>query len=226
MDQLVAATTHLANTEHEDLARASPDRRSSPPILNKKTGIDYWENFPLTSVDGIRRWQQDCEVHTSSDNSRPVKSEHRNSSTGTRVLSEDASLARKKRQSIPEHNHLSSYSGDVGALNDLFGMQSNHAPASQTLQTQNEQIRVALDQQRRQNSWQAQIMNSSTNQAGQDGRVPQQQLFTQVGYFGASNSNSWQSQQANMDMDTMNQQAAQQDAIPAVSNQTHSHLFW
>jgi len=226
MDQLVAATTHLANAENEDLGRASPDRRSSPPILNKKTGIDYWENFPLTSVDGIRRWQQDCEVHTAGDNNRPVKTEHRNSSTGNRMLSEDASLARKKRQSIPEHNASSSYSGDVSALNELFGMQSNHAPPSQVIQAQNEQIRVALDQQRRQNSWQAQIMNSSSNQAGQDARIPQQQLFTQVGYFGASGSNSWQSQQANMDMDMINQQSTQQDAIPAISNQTHSHLFW
>ena len=38
--------------------------RSSPPILNKKTGIDYWESFPLDTVDNIRKWQEDCVVHS------------------------------------------------------------------------------------------------------------------------------------------------------------------
>jgi hypothetical protein len=193
---------------------------------NKKTGIDYWESFPLTSADGIQRWQQDCEVHSSADNNRPVKTEHRNSSPGTRMLSEDAFLARKKRQSIAEHKPSTSYGDDVSALNDLFGMGNNHSPSAQVIQAPNEQIRVAFDQQRRQNSWQAQIMNSSTNQAGQDPGVPQQHLFAHVGYFGASKSNQWQSLQANMDIYLINQQSYQQDAIPAVSTQTHSHLFW
>ena len=30
------------------------------PVLNKKSGIEYWEQFPLDSVENIRRWQQDC----------------------------------------------------------------------------------------------------------------------------------------------------------------------
>jgi len=60
--------------------RDSPERqgRSSPPVLNKKTGIEYWENFPLDTVDNIRRWQQDCALHgqlrddlTSTVRSRP-----------------------------------------------------------------------------------------------------------------------------------------------------------
>jgi len=29
-------------------------------LLNKKTGVEYWEHFPLDSVQSIRRWQQDC----------------------------------------------------------------------------------------------------------------------------------------------------------------------
>lgn len=29
-------------------------------MLNKKTGIEYWEQYPLDSLDNIRRWQQDC----------------------------------------------------------------------------------------------------------------------------------------------------------------------
>ncbi|KAJ4508273.1 hypothetical protein HRR88_008282 [Exophiala dermatitidis] len=34
--------------------------RSNRPVLNKKTGIEYWESFPLDTVNNIRRWQQDC----------------------------------------------------------------------------------------------------------------------------------------------------------------------
>lgn len=40
--------------------------RSSPPVLNKKTGIDYWESFPLDSAENIRRWQEDCATHSTS----------------------------------------------------------------------------------------------------------------------------------------------------------------
>ena len=64
-DQLTAAATNLASIN--DDAHDSPDRhgaRSSPPVLNKKTGIEYWENFPLDSVENIRRWQQDCALHS------------------------------------------------------------------------------------------------------------------------------------------------------------------
>lgn len=32
----------------------------SPPLLNKKIGVDYWEKYPLDSVDSVRRWQLDC----------------------------------------------------------------------------------------------------------------------------------------------------------------------
>jgi hypothetical protein len=42
--------------------------RSSPPVLNKKTGIDYWESFPLDTVENIRKWQDDCAVHSGAAN--------------------------------------------------------------------------------------------------------------------------------------------------------------
>ncbi|KAJ9604768.1 hypothetical protein H2200_010882 [Cladophialophora chaetospira] len=44
--------------------------RSSPPVLNKKTGIDYWESFPLDTVHNIRKWQEDCAVHSSNPNAQ------------------------------------------------------------------------------------------------------------------------------------------------------------
>lgn len=44
--------------------------RSSPPVLNKKTGIDYWESFPLDTVENIRRWQEDCAVQSGNPNAQ------------------------------------------------------------------------------------------------------------------------------------------------------------
>lgn len=62
-DQLAAATASLSSAGDP---RDSPERigRSSPPVLNKKTGIEYWENFPLDTIENIRRWQQDCALHS------------------------------------------------------------------------------------------------------------------------------------------------------------------
>ncbi|ETI24211.1 hypothetical protein G647_03580 [Cladophialophora carrionii CBS 160.54] len=42
--------------------------RTSPPVLNKKTGIDYWESFPLDTVENIRKWQNDCAAHSGAAN--------------------------------------------------------------------------------------------------------------------------------------------------------------
>ena len=64
-DQLTTAAGNLAATDAD--GGDSPDHigaRSSPPVLNKKTGIEYWESFPLDSVENIRRWQQDCALHS------------------------------------------------------------------------------------------------------------------------------------------------------------------
>lgn len=67
-DQLASAASAANDVSQHGVSRDSPDRpnnnRSSPPVLNKKTGIDYWENFPLDSVDNIRRWQADCALHS------------------------------------------------------------------------------------------------------------------------------------------------------------------
>jgi len=230
-EQLHAATSVLADAENEneDAGRLSPDRRSSPPVLNKKTGIDYWENFPLTSIDGIRRWQRDCEVHSANDCNQPVKLEHRHSSPGTstRMLSEDASTSRKKRQSMGEHKPSSRFSGDASTFNGLLGLQNQPTSSAQVIQAQNEQIRVALDQQRLQNTWHSQIMQPTTNRAVQHPSLHRQQPFGQHDYFSNPSANSWQAQHDSMNVDILNSQPTNQpDAIPAITSQTHSHLFW
>jgi len=225
-EQLHTATTVLANDEEEESERASADRRSSPPILNKKTGIDYWDTFPLTSASSIRRWQQDCQASSANDNNQAVKTEQRNSSPGTRVLAEDVSGSRKKRQSIAEHKSSSSYSSHLTKLNAITSLHNNQQSSTQAIHAQNEQLRVALAQQRRQNSWQAQMLQSTSTHTGQTPGLQQQHLFGQNEYFGNTNPASWQQQQPNMNMDISNQEPDQQDAIPAVTTQTHSHLFW
>jgi hypothetical protein len=53
-DYLEAVTT-----DHE----GSPCRSTTTPrrpVLNNKTGVEYWEQYPLDSLENIRRWQQDC----------------------------------------------------------------------------------------------------------------------------------------------------------------------
>ncbi len=59
-DRLEAITTSI-RTHDISPSRAGPSSSPpAPPILNKKTGVDYWEQYPLDSLDNIRRWQQDC----------------------------------------------------------------------------------------------------------------------------------------------------------------------
>ena len=53
-DYLEAVTT---DPEGSSARSTTTPRR---PILNNKTGVEYWEQFPLDSIDNIRRWQQDC----------------------------------------------------------------------------------------------------------------------------------------------------------------------
>jgi hypothetical protein len=46
-------------TDHQ----GSPARSATAlrrPVLNNKTNVEYWEQFPLDSIENIRRWQQDC----------------------------------------------------------------------------------------------------------------------------------------------------------------------
>ncbi|KIX99361.1 uncharacterized protein Z520_04937 [Fonsecaea multimorphosa CBS 102226] len=77
-EQLKCATDSLSASPSTNLnilglkTRDSPSpgphtMRSSPPVLNKKTGIEYWESFPLDTVDNIRKWQEDCALHSGSN---------------------------------------------------------------------------------------------------------------------------------------------------------------
>jgi len=53
------ANAELANDAYM-FGKGRHDSTGSSRYLNNKTGVDYWHQFPLNSVDNIRRWQQDC----------------------------------------------------------------------------------------------------------------------------------------------------------------------
>lgn len=224
-EQLQAATSSLANQDTHESGRDSPDRRSSPPVLNKKTGIEYWENFPLTSVAGIRRWQQDCEMHgashTSNNSSSAAKAdklEPRDSSPASRALSGEA--MRQKRSSLPGHSSAATFdgTGTANRLDDLFGMHDDRRPSPHAM-SQRTPMQMAMNQQR--NPWQNSMMHMATTT---ENDLPQQQMFTHVGYL--NTSGTW-SQHSNMDIDlSHHHDAPSHDSSCAVSSQTHSHLFW
>lgn len=239
-EQLQAATLALANNDSDESGRISPDRRSSPPILNKKTGIDYWENFPLTSVNSIRRWQQDCEIHSltagpSSSNRSTVKTEARNASPHSLHGEARSSRGKQPSSSGVDQRSLTPYGqaqGESNTMDDLvYTMQGGDQNPAQVIQAQNNEIQMTLDRQR-QNSWQASMMNVNPQmsrgapQQQNRGGIPQQQPFMHVGYMNSSNQNSWQMHQPHMDMNMGNTHHAHDESMPAVSSQTHSHLFW
>ena len=114
-DQLASAASAANSTTNNGVSRDSPDHmnnRSSPPVLNKKTGIEYWENFPLDTVDNIRRWQQDCALHSH------FKDDHHHRAGSSRPASVDVaehvSTHSRKGSSIPQQYRsmsTDSYSG-------------------------------------------------------------------------------------------------------------------
>jgi hypothetical protein len=141
-DQLASAASAANTVSQNGTSRDSPDRmnaRSSPPVLNKKTGIDYWENFPLDSLENIRRWQQDCALHSNfKDDSTTATSHHRAGSS--RPSSVDVSehvTSHSRKSSMQQHPQQyrsmssDSYSGSQ-EYNGITPSRYNAAPPNTT----------------------------------------------------------------------------------------------
>lgn len=115
-----SSTTNIMGPKSRDSQSPSPrNARSSPPVLNKKTGIEYWESFPLDTAENIRKWQEDCAMHThSQSSSNQNQSSFRNSgddfvSVHTQVghaLSNSGSHSRPGSVDLSRHSHSHSYS--------------------------------------------------------------------------------------------------------------------
>ncbi|KIX08991.1 uncharacterized protein Z518_00069 [Rhinocladiella mackenziei CBS 650.93] len=101
--------------------------RSSPPVLNKKTGLEYWESFPLDTVENIRKWQQDCAMHTQSQ-----CSSFRQSTDDT--LSDNAHVHHALHHSRPgsvdlsRHSHSHSQSGPFRSMSTDPYRSGTHTP--------------------------------------------------------------------------------------------------
>lgn len=217
-EQLQSAVIALLDHDGADSGRGSPDRRSSPPVLNKKTGIDYWENFPLTSVHDVRRWQQDCEVHGGNHREALVKSE-------TRHVSPQRQANRVKRRSVQDLPASSNahFVNDENINNDFYMMQTEISPPQQT--NRPSQISVPIDGQSR-NTWPAPITLGSIGRSNSHSGIPIHQPFSQVNYIPNQNNDSWQLQQAmNLDINT-DGMLDPRSSLQGTTQQVHSHLFW
>lgn len=111
------SSTTILGLKSRDSRSPTPHIRSSPPVLNKKTGIEYWESFPLDSVENVRRWQDDCASH--SLGSGQNQSSFRNSiddvhshahANGNHALNHSATHSRPGSVDLSRHGHGNSHS--------------------------------------------------------------------------------------------------------------------
>lgn len=194
----------------------------------------------MTTVAGIRRWQQDCEIHggTSHPSNSSSKPDIRGSSPASHLLpTEDT---RQKRRSLPGAITSSgSFAGSDASLDELFNMHTSNNSRRSSAQvipqttrgTSADHMHMAMNQ--RGSPWQSQMM-SLDHPVQPD--ITQQQMFTHVGYLNASAGWPGQPQQQqqghqSMQMDIDQQQGQRHHRssshvhVPAIT-QTHSHLFW
>jgi hypothetical protein len=78
-------------------------------MLNNKTNVEYWEQFPLDSTENIRRWQQDCSEELSPYRSSGRSSQERLPSA---QLEMDATA--------PVDRHLSQFQQSVAPSTDAL----------------------------------------------------------------------------------------------------------
>jgi hypothetical protein len=92
--------------------KGSPGRSTTTPrrpMLNNKTNVEYWEQFPLDSIENIRRWQQDCSEGRSPYRSSGQSSQERLPQT---TLEIDAMA--------PGDRHLSQFQQSVAPLAEIL----------------------------------------------------------------------------------------------------------
>lgn len=61
-DNIIDRASNTLGLSDEDNIEGLNVQKSSPPSLNKKTGLDYWDQFPIDTRKNIRKWQYDCEA--------------------------------------------------------------------------------------------------------------------------------------------------------------------
>ena len=132
--QLDAATANL----HHSYPNSNHDSPSdgisgsySPPVLNKKTGVEYWESFPLDSVDNIRRWQHDCAQHNSYRDELTRTSRH-GSRPNSADLSREVVLSPARKQNHVPHFRTSMSNEDFVPTTRAEYLNTQAQPHAQT----------------------------------------------------------------------------------------------
>ena len=121
--QLESATAGLSSTHAN--SRDSPDQygRSSPPMLNKKTGIEYWDTFPLATVENIRRWQQDCALHSQFRDDLAGSSRNGSRPNSIDISRENAAPPSRKPNTVPQYRSMSSDSYTATSQSEYMNAQ-------------------------------------------------------------------------------------------------------
>ncbi|KAK5095292.1 hypothetical protein LTS08_008191 [Lithohypha guttulata] len=214
-EQLRAATTRLAHDDPDENIDGSSERKSSPPMLNKKTGVDYWETFPLTSVSDILRWQQDCAANTSiKENNTGAKSAIRN----------DLSFERTERQSGLDTRVPGTFSRINSKDTDLHSIEHARSSSMHGRETQRDKVKTTMNIPSP-SHWRARTLNGSTDMTQHNPGSSQVSFenpeLTRTSY---TDLNTWQLQ-STMQMDLDHDNASQQEIVPTINN-VQSHLFW
>ena len=135
-DYLAAVTTgttsntELANDAHT-FGKGRHGSTGSSRYLNNKTGVEYWQQYPLTSADSIRRWQQDCAEGKPSQAARPSRDHHLSSEVADEAYD-------SLRRAFPTHStdaggHVSSDPNRPLTFNtSTAGLSSSDDPPSST----------------------------------------------------------------------------------------------
>lgn len=138
-DNVVERAVNVVHHENDEDAEGLQERRSSPPLLNKKTGLDYWESFPLDTKKNIRKWQFHCEASSGG-----------NAQYTTRDSSAVSRTKFRSPSNSPRSGGIASPRGSTSAVSQ----QSNWIPTMQPYVPQNQiqagaQQLLSLSNQRR-----------------------------------------------------------------------------
>lgn len=125
------------------LEAVTTDREGSPsrstttprrPILNNKTGVEYWEQYPLDSLENIRRWQQDCSEGRSYRNSAQSSQERLPSANLDMDPIEPVERPLSRyRQSIPSSAEAVMSSEGLSTSNEQSWLGTNATPSNSML---------------------------------------------------------------------------------------------
>ena len=143
--------------DHDSLpTKPSNHPTGTPPLLNKKTGVEYWAAFPLDSVENIHRWQRDC-----IDSSVRRSSEHIGETMSSIHSSSPNGPSTSHQYSQPSLHTQSSWPGAAASFKFDHQDTSQGLPPANQSWNQQSLLGAAQQQQTAHNSYPGQLPTSS-----------------------------------------------------------------